>query len=56
LATPLPDWLGIAGAAAVAVRLLRLAILVSRSRGVCEYWTRSAMRLWKRLCCGGRLP
>lgn len=53
LATLLPDWLGIAGAAAVAVLLLRLAIVVSRSRGVCEYWTRSAMRLWEAVLLWG---
>ncbi|MPZ79860.1 MAG: hypothetical protein GEV28_05450 [Actinophytocola sp.] len=45
LATLLPDWLGLAVCAAAVVVLAMLAVAASRARGVCESWTRSAMRL-----------
>jgi hypothetical protein len=44
LTTLLPLWLGMAGVVVIAALLTRLTIAVSRTRGVCEYWTRSAMR------------
>ena len=46
-ATLLPVWLGVAGIAVVAFVLFRLIIAASRARGVCEGWTRSAMRWWE---------
>lgn len=54
LATLVPDWLGIVGVAVVAALLVRLAIVASRNRGVCEYWTRSAMRLREAALLWGR--
>ncbi len=44
LATLLPTWWGAVACAVVAVLLARLIIAGSRARGVCEGWTRSAMR------------
>jgi hypothetical protein len=46
-ATLVPDWLGLAGVAAVAVLLIRLTLTASRARGVCEHPLRSAMRWWE---------
>src|SRR5687768_4166026 len=48
LTTLLPLWLGMTGVAVVTVLLTRLTFAVSRNRGVCEYWTRSAMR-WQEM-------
>lgn len=45
-ATLLPDWLGFAVCVVVGVLGGVLAVAVSRVRGVCEGWTRSAMR-WR---------
>jgi hypothetical protein len=47
VATLLPAWLGVVGVAVVAVVLFRLIVAASRARGVCEGWTRSAMRWWE---------
>jgi hypothetical protein len=47
LATLLPVWLGVATVAVVAIVLFRLIVAASRARGVCEGWTRSAMRMWE---------
>lgn len=46
LGTLLSDWWGLVGVAVVAVALVGLVRVVSRIRGVCEGWTRSAMR-WR---------
>jgi membrane glycosyltransferase len=46
VATLLPVWLGVATVAVVAIVLFRLIVAASRARGVCEGWTRSAMRMW----------
>jgi hypothetical protein len=40
----LPVWAGLACVAVVAVAVLRLTVAAGRARGVCEGWTRSAMR------------
>jgi hypothetical protein len=47
LATLLPAWLGVASVAVVTFVLFRLIVAASRARGVCEGWTRSAMRWWE---------
>jgi hypothetical protein len=47
LAMLLPDWLGVVGVAVVAFVLFRLIVAASRARGVCEGWTRGAMRWWE---------
>ena|SRR5436190_1914346 len=46
-ATLLPTWLGLVGIVVVAGFLLRVNIAAGRTRGVCESWTRSAMRWWE---------
>jgi hypothetical protein len=40
----LPAWAGLACVGVVAVAILRLTVAAGRARGVCEGWTRSAMR------------
>ncbi|MBP2330453.1 membrane protein implicated in regulation of membrane protease activity [Kibdelosporangium banguiense] len=40
-----PLWLGLTSTVALTLLLLVLTIRTSRARGVCEGWTRSAMRL-----------
>lgn len=44
VATLLPAWAGFACVGVVAVTVLRLTVAAGRARGVCEGWTRSAMR------------
>jgi hypothetical protein len=44
LAMLLPVWAGLACVGVVAVVVLRLTVAAGRARGVCEGWTRSAMR------------
>jgi hypothetical protein len=44
LAMLLPAWAGLACVGVVAVAVLRLTVAAGRARGVCEGWTRSAMR------------
>lgn len=46
LLTMLPVWLGLAGCAVLGVLGAVLAVAVGRVRGVCEGWTRIAMR-WR---------
>jgi len=44
LATLLPAWLGLVSCVLVSFTLLRLVVVAGRIRGVCEGWTRGAMR------------
>jgi hypothetical protein len=44
VAALLPDWLSFVSCVVVTIALLRLAFAASRVRGVCEGWTRGAMR------------
>jgi hypothetical protein len=44
--TWLPDWAILVLVAGIVVAIAWLAVAVNRARGVCEYWTRSAVR-WR---------